>query len=181
MGVTSDGFQHWSPLAPQDTWTPEWIDGATDAKAWEQIHWCNDEEQYFVPCLALYPPGSLPEIRLTSISWGFAFLEVRPEGDIDAKIQQAAVTTAASDTRSYDIYKDSRDILEPKSQLRVQAMISVPTYQKGSSWRVFEKALFQYFNSKGHLFPTEIQLDALVDTHPEAEEEKWQNTREELE
>ena len=173
MGVTGDGFQQWSPSAPQDTWAPEWSGGATDAKAWEQIHWCHDEDQYFVPRLALYPPASLPEIRPTGISWGFAFLEVRPEGDIDAKMQQAAVATAAGDTRSYAIYKDRHDILDPKSQLRVQAMNSVPTYKKGGSWRVFEKALFRWFNSKGRLLPTELQLDALVATQPEAEEEKW--------
>ena len=83
-------------------------------------------------------------------------------------------------TRSYAICKDGHDILDPKSQLRVQAMNSVPTYKKGSSWRVFEKALFRWLNSKGRMLPTELQLDALVATQREAEEEKWQDTREEL-
>ena len=130
--------------------------------------------------LALYPPASLPEIRPTGISWGFAFLEVRPEGDMDAKLQQAAVATAAGDTRSYAIYKDRHDISNPKSQLRVQAMNSVPTYKKESSWRVFQEALFRWLNSKGRLLPTELQLDALVATQRKAEEEKLQDTREEL-
>ena len=38
MGVTGDGFRQWPPSAPHDTWAPEWSGGATDAKAWEQIH-----------------------------------------------------------------------------------------------------------------------------------------------
>ena len=180
MGFNGDGFQQWSPSAPQDTSAPKWSGGATDANTGEQIHWCHDEDQYFVPRLALYPPASLPEIGPTGIIWGFTFLEVRPEGDIDAKTQQAAVATAAGDTRSYAVYKDRHDILDPKSDLRVQAMNSVPTYRKGCSWRVFEKAPFRCFRSKGRLLPTELQLDALVATQPEAEEEKWQGTREEL-
>ena len=68
--------------------------------------------------------------------------------------------------------------MDPRSQLWVQAMNSVPTYKKGSS--VFEKAPFRWFNSKGCLLTTKLQLDALVATQPEAEGEKWQDTREEL-
>ena len=111
---------------------PQWSGGATDEKAWEQIHWCHDENQYFVPHLALYLPACLAAIRPTGISWGFALLEVQPEGDIDAKMQQAAVATAAGDTRQYAIYKDRHHILDPKSQLRVQAMNGVPVYKKVS-------------------------------------------------
>ena len=95
-------------------------------------------------------------------------------------MQQAAVTTAAGDTHSYAINKDRHDILDPKSQLRVQAMNSIFTYKKGSSSRVFERALFRWWNSKRRLLPTELHLDELVATQPEAEEERWQHTREEV-
>ena len=44
IGVTGDGYQQWSLAVPQDTWAPEWSGGATDAKAWEQIHWSHDED-----------------------------------------------------------------------------------------------------------------------------------------
>ena len=98
MGVIRDGFQQLSPLAPQDTWAPEWSGGAPDAKAREQIHWCHDHDQYFVPPLVIYPPLSLPEIRPIGINWAFKILEVRPEGNIGAKIVQAAVAPAAGNT-----------------------------------------------------------------------------------
>ena len=86
--------------------------------AWEQIHWCHDEDQYFIPHLALYPPASLSEIRPTGISRGLVFFEVRPEGDTAAKRQQAAV---AGDTPSNAIHKDRHDVFDPKSRHWVQA------------------------------------------------------------
>ena len=51
IGISGDGFQQWSPSAQQDTWAPQWSGGATDAKAWEQMHWSHDEDQYFLPDL----------------------------------------------------------------------------------------------------------------------------------
>ena len=39
-------------------------------------------------------------------------------------------------------------------------MNNVPKYIEGSSWRVFEKGLFNWFHSMGKYLQTRVQMDA---------------------
>ena len=59
-------------------------------------------------------------------------------------------------------------------------MNKVPKYITGSSWRVFEKRLFNWFDSMGKYLHPKVQMDALISSQPEDEEKKWIDTKNEL-
>ena len=139
---------------------------------WKQISWCYDEECYFDPAYAMFPPEDKRNSKLvtTGIEDGWAFREVRPPENLLKLIYEQRPKTQDPgkiwSTEGHPFY-------DPEKLKAVRKRAKFPVYVGGTPWYDYELTVLEWYDNYGQHQTQQALLENVIMAPPAGEQAKW--------